>query len=375
MRDFPDWRTEHLCEQHEAACLELLRLWQKHGDASHEGEVNDVHIGSDILRHRDSLAAELAVRHRAELGLRGMVLIVGENPGKVIGFTLGEAISPTQASILVEKTHPDYHGAPQVIFSEFCRLCWSDHPECNAGDDWGIPSLRFTKQSYRPSRLLSKYVLTRQSPVVVGGVAALDLPTDQREPIVSNPPAQMVAADPATAAERAALRTATLDDLPAILDIERICFAASEESFNKRQVRYLITSPRAAVTVATIGARVVGWSVGLVRQHRRSRTGRLYAVAVHPESQGKQLGRRLVEHTLEALAVMGIDRIFLEVRADNEPALALYQKIGFARHRMLPNYYGQGRHGWSMKLITAPVQVAAPLFADEAAMHVHLQQG
>jgi hypothetical protein len=42
---------------------------------------------------------------------------------------------------------------------------------------------------------------------------------------------------------------------------------------------------------------------------------------------------------------------------------------------MLPNYYGQGRHGWSMKLVTTPVQIAAPLFADEAALHVHLQQG
>ena len=41
------------------------------------------------------------------------------------------------------------------------------------GDDWGIPTLRFTKQSYRPTRTPAKYVLTRpvaapvQEPVAV----------------------------------------------------------------------------------------------------------------------------------------------------------------------------------------------------------------
>ncbi len=159
MRDYPNHRTATLTEALVPECLALLDLWVEHGDAVHLGETSDVaHLGTDVLRHRDHLACQNALRHFATLGLEGMVLLVDD---KVVGFTLGEALSATQASILIEKTHPDYHGAPQFIFSEFCRLHWSHLAECNVGDDWGIPSLRFTKQSYRPTRLLSKYTLAR----------------------------------------------------------------------------------------------------------------------------------------------------------------------------------------------------------------------
>jgi ribosomal protein S18 acetylase RimI-like enzyme len=98
---------------------------------------------------------------------------------------------------------------------------------------------------------------------------------------------------------------------------------------------------------------VVGWSVGLVRHHRKSRSGRLYAIAVHPLARGKHLGRRLAEHTLAALASLGIERTYLEVRSDNESAIVLYRKLGFQQHRFLPKYYGPGRDAYRMKHVVA----------------------
>jgi ribosomal protein S18 acetylase RimI-like enzyme len=381
MRDFPAHRTEPLGDQHVPACLELLDLWRTHGDTSHEGEQNDQHLGTDILRHRDTLSSQLALATWKELGLRGLVLLVGD---QLVGFTLGEALSSQQASILIEKTHPDYPGAAQFIFSEFCRQAWSEYPECNVGDDWGIPSLRFTKQSYRPMKLLSKYMLTKQSPVVVAGAPILDLPMEAPRHETPEPPEPApVPAAPAPPPEALAvsqpapapapgsppphhhhanitLRRATLADIPAILDLEATCFTTLEETFNRRQVRYLISDPRATTTVAAWDGQIVGWSVGLVREHRRSKSGRLYAVAVHPRAQGQRLGRRLVQHTLDALARLGIERIYLEVRSDNHAAIRLYHKLGFATQRELPNYYGQGRHGVSMRR-------AAPALPPEAA--------
>jgi len=357
MREYPDHRVEDLDDRHVPTCLELLSLWERHGDASHEGEVNEHHIGSDILRRFDTRACELALEGWRELGLTGMVLFAGD---RLIGFTLGEAISPMQVSVLIEKTHPGYTGAAQFIFAEFCARHWADYPECNAGDDWGIPSLRFTKQSYRPTRLLSKYTLTRQ-PVVVVCPPAIAMPIENPKfqvaadvegieivPVESTASERELAADPPTALRRALRR-----DVNAILQLERACFTSAEETFNRRQIRYLIGDPRAIVTVAARGGRIFGWSVGLVRQHRRSRSGRLYAVAVHPDAQGRQLGRCLVEHTLAALAGMGIERIFLEVRSDNTPAISLYRKMGFADHCELPNYYGEWTHGKRMKLVVA----------------------
>jgi [ribosomal protein S18]-alanine N-acetyltransferase len=230
------------------------------------------------------------------------------------------------------------------------------------GDDWGIPSLRFTKQSYRPTRMLSKYILTRQ-PVVVQCEPNIDVPMENPKHTLSHgsaaPARAYPALQPLTASRQALfaspveLRRATLADVPSILDLERACFSSAEETFNRRQVRYLIGDPRATVTVAVQDERVLGWAVGLVRQHRKTRSGRLYAVAVHPAAQGRRLGRALVERTLTALADLGIVRIYLEVRADNAPAISLYRKLGFVHSRELPNYYSLGNHGRSMKLALA----------------------
>jgi hypothetical protein len=166
MRDYPDHRTELLRPDHVDECLRLLAIWKRHGDQTHEGQVTEGsnRIATADLRAKDAVACEVALRHFEFLRLRGLVLYVGD---RLVGFTLGESLSPMQASILIEKTDPDYHGAPQFIFSEFCRLCWADKPEINVGDDWGIPTLRFTKLSYRPSRNLCKYVITRQRSGVV----------------------------------------------------------------------------------------------------------------------------------------------------------------------------------------------------------------
>lgn len=165
MREFPNHRCELLAPSHVPGCLELLHRWRSHGDRMHEGQVTvdaDKRSTAD-LRRRDQIACAMAVEQYEALGLKGLVLFVGD---KLAGFTLGESLSPSQASILFEKTDPDFDGAPQFIFSEFCRLCWSDKPEINVGDDWGIPTLRFTKQSYRPTRTPLKYVLTRPARVL-----------------------------------------------------------------------------------------------------------------------------------------------------------------------------------------------------------------
>lgn len=370
MREYPDHRTEPFADAHVPACFELLELWQRRGDAAHEGEVNESHIGSDILRMFDAKACELALEAWKELGLTGMSLFVRD---KLIGFTFGEAISPLQASILIEKTHPEYHGAAQFIFAEFCRQHWSQYPECNVGDDWGIPSLRFTKQSYRPIRMLSKYILTRQ-PVVVQAAPNIDVPMENPKhtlapsnaaPRSRSWPSPLAASRAELLSPPVDLRRATLHDVPSILDLERACFNTLEETFNRRQVRYLIGDPRAIVTVAVQDDRVLGWAVGLVRQHRKTRSGRLYAVAVHPEAQGRRLGRSLVERTLTSLAELGIVRIYLEVRADNAPAIDLYRKLGFIDHRDLPNYYSMGNHGRRMKLALAATMSTTPQRRDD----------
>ena len=342
LRDFPDARAEPLSARHLERCSALLAEWADRADLTHEGEVNDAQLGTDILRRKDRLSTDRVLGAATELGLKGLAVLVGE---RLAGFTLGMALSPLQSMVLIEKTSAAFPGCPQFIFSEFCRTALADSTECNAGDDWGIPTLRFTKQSYRPIRLLNKYVLSRAAVPLAVHLPAPAMPPLRREPAA--PPRLPMHPD----SPPAHIRAATIADLEAILEVEADCFENTEERFTRRQVRTLLQNPRATLLVAEGDGAILGWAASLVRQHRRWRSGRIYSVGVRSEARGRGLGRLLTIALLDRFAAAGITRAYLEVRADNTTALNLYAALGFTPIRRLLAYYGRGVDALSCRAI------------------------
>ena len=74
---------------------------------------------------------------------------------------------------------------------------------------------------------------------------------------------------------------------------------------------------------------VVGWAdIFPSWAHAVSHCGSL-GMGVHPNYRGQGLGRRLLAACIEKAWAKGLTRIELEARADNEPAIALYEKLGF----------------------------------------------
>ena len=144
------------------------------------------------------------------------------------------------------------------------------------------------------------------------------------------------------------LRPATDRDVAAILELEIASFARIEERFNRRRVQDLIKNSRAIALVAEGKGQVLGWAVGLLRSHRESNSGRIYAVAVHPDARGKRIGQRLVGRIIHSLVRRGAGRIYLEVHADNLGAIKLYHKLGFIDQGYLADYYGPGHHAIRM---------------------------
>ena len=53
-------------------------------------------------------------------------------------------------------------------------------------------------------------------------------------------------------------------------------------------------------------------------------------MAVTPTKQGLGLGRRLLEHAIQAARASGARRLFLETNHVLTPAIALYERVGFA---------------------------------------------
>lgn len=75
----------------------------------------------------------------------------------------------------------------------------------------------------------------------------------------------------------------------------------------------------------------------------------IQTIAVSPGFQQQGLGRRLMEHAFAAARQRGCTQMFLEVREDNTPALAMYEHFGFERLQVRRDYYGPGMHGIVMR--------------------------
>jgi len=65
----------------------------------------------------------------------------------------------------------------------------------------------------------------------------------------------------------------------------------------------------------------------------------LLTIAVHPEMQGKGLGRKMLGQVIEQAQRHQAEQIFLEVRESNSAAIALYENSGFCELGRRNNYY------------------------------------
>ena len=73
-------------------------------------------------------------------------------------------------------------------------------------------------------------------------------------------------------------------------------------------------------------------------------------LAVAPSAQGRGVGTRLLRALTERAARSGARSLLLEVRADNAPAIALYEREGFERISVRRRYYQPGDvDAWVMR--------------------------
>lgn len=84
----------------------------------------------------------------------GAILIDGRIEAIAIGGRLGRNTITEH----VEKANVEYRGLYQAINNEFCRNVASKAKYINREEDMGIPNLRKAKLSYKPVKLLEKYI-------------------------------------------------------------------------------------------------------------------------------------------------------------------------------------------------------------------------
>ncbi|WP_306233061.1 ribosomal protein S18-alanine N-acetyltransferase [Agrococcus beijingensis] len=130
------------------------------------------------------------------------------------------------------------------------------------------------------------------------------------------------------------IRTADVADLDAIMAIERASFAASawERDTMRAELgsewgRYIIAVDNEGRSLGYAGLRAVGVE------------GDVQTIAVDAEARGRGIGRALLAELLAEAGRRGVRELFLEVRADNPVARALYESVGFREIGVRPRYY------------------------------------
>ncbi|MDW8245668.1 MAG: ribosomal protein S18-alanine N-acetyltransferase [Sandaracinaceae bacterium] len=82
-------------------------------------------------------------------------------------------------------------------------------------------------------------------------------------------------------------------------------------------------------------------------------------IGVLPQFRRQGLGKKLLQAFIQGVRKEGARQVFLEVRADNGPAIALYDSFGFERIALRRGYYGDA-DAIVMRLAIGPLRQESP---------------
>lgn len=137
---------------------------------------------------------------------------------------------------------------------------------------------------------------------------------------------------------------ARLADLNGIMALESSGFADSEQ-WSSRSWQGELLGERRTVLVAR-----AHHMVGVVALQTVGPVADLQRLVVGPRHRRQRVGSALVLAGVDAVRHLGARSVMLEVAYTNEPAIALYQQLGFEQLTVRENYYGTGQHALILKL-------------------------
>lgn len=129
------------------------------------------------------------------------------------------------------------------------------------------------------------------------------------------------------------IRKMTLDDIPAVVDLDQKSFSLP---WPERSFRFELTdNPASRCWVAELDGKVVGMIVvWLIVDEAHVAT-----IATHPDFRRKGVAKRLLSHALQKLMEQGARSSFLEVRESNGAAQEMYRKFGYEETGRRRRYY------------------------------------
>lgn len=133
-------------------------------------------------------------------------------------------------------------------------------------------------------------------------------------------------------------------DIPAVHAIETSIFMT--DPWSVEQFWSELSQPTRKYFVAAVGETIVGYAGSFVLSPEAD----VQTIGVAVDHQGQGIGAllltTLIEHAICAQAI----QLILEVRSDNDAAIAMYRRFGFERISSRPNYYAPDVDALIMRL-------------------------
>ncbi len=142
---YPNFDYRKMTSNNAAECLALFDEWRSNKDFEISGLDEERDAVCELLNNWDTL------------GIVGGCLKVD---GKMIAFSLGEALNDDTVVIHLEHADTSFEGSFATINQQFLENEWQGYTYVNREEDMGIPGLRTAKESYRPVFMVKKYVAT-----------------------------------------------------------------------------------------------------------------------------------------------------------------------------------------------------------------------
>jgi ribosomal-protein-alanine acetyltransferase len=137
------------------------------------------------------------------------------------------------------------------------------------------------------------------------------------------------------------IRRATIDDAAAIASLEVVLFP--HDAWTPETIMTELRHPDSFYLVAHDDTKesLAGYG-GLRASATLGGQGDIQTLAVAGSLRRQKVGSRLLEALLDEARSRAVTEVFLEVRADNEPAISLYRGVGFHEIHRRPGYYQPG---------------------------------
>lgn len=131
-------------------------------------------------------------------------------------------------------------------------------------------------------------------------------------------------------------------DLPAVLELERLCF---KDPWKKENFLYEINENEFSnpwVVELSSTANDIVQVVGFCVWWQTFDSATICQIAVHPALQRRDLGSAMMDEIINDAYAKRVQTLTLEVRKSNEKAINFYLKHGFKVEVTKPNYYTDG---------------------------------